>query len=582
MKKNKGLIRRFIPYYKPYLSTFICDMLCAFLCGMVALITPILIRRIINEGLNSGGISYEIIFKTGLLMLVFVILDSLANYYVSSTGHIMGTKMETDMRRDLFSHLQKLPYSYYDNTKIGQLMSRITSDLFDVTEFAHHCPEEFFMSSLKIIGAFIVLLGVNVKLTLIIFACIPVMLFFSIIMNRKMKSTFKAQRAQIGEINAGVEDSLLGIRIVKSFTNENIEEDKFKEGNDKFLKIKKKSYHYMGLFHSGIKFFDGFMYLTVVFSGAFFLKIKAINAADLVAYLLYVQTLLAAIRKLVEFTEQFQRGLTGFERFIEIIDTPVDIKEKEDAKELLNVKGTIEFNNVTFRYSSSSDSVLNNINLKVKPGENVALVGYSGGGKTTLVNLIPRFYDIDSGSILIDEVDIKDVTLKSLRENIGVVQQDVYLFSGSVYENIAYGKPGATKEEIINAARLANAHSFIEELPLGYDTYVGERGVKLSGGQKQRISIARTFLKDPKILILDEATSALDNESEYIVQKSLKELAKGRTTFTIAHRLSTIIDSERIIVLTKNGIEEEGTHKELMDKKGVYYKLYLKADQQID
>lgn len=577
MKKNKGTIRRFIPYYKPYLFTFTCDMLCAFFCGMVALINPILIRRIINEGLKIGGISYEIVFGTGILMLIFVIFDTLATYYISANGHIMGTKMETDMRRDLFAHLQKLPYSYYDNTKIGQLMSRITSDLFDVTEFAHHCPEELFMSTLKIVGAFIVLLGINVKLTLIIFACIPIMFVFSLIMNKKMKAMFKAQRKQIGEINSQVEDSLLGIRIVKSFTNEDVEEDKFENGNLTFLKIKKKAYHYMGLFHSGIKYFDGFMYLTVVFSGAFFLMGNLINAADLVAYLLYVQTLLTAIRKLVEFTEQFQRGLTGFERFLEIMDTPSDIIEKDNAGILENVKGNIEFKNVSFKYSSKSNAVLKGINLKVESGENIAVVGHSGGGKTTLLNLIPRFYDIDDGEILIDGVNIKDVTLKSLRENIGVVQQDVYLFSGSVYENIAYGKPGATYEEVKEAARLANAHSFIEELPDGYDTYVGERGVKLSGGQKQRISIARTFLKNPKILILDEATSSLDNESEYIVQESLKRLAEGRTTFTVAHRLSTIIDAKRIVVLTGKGIEEQGTHSELMDKKGIYYRLYTKV-----
>ena len=577
MKNKKGTIQRFLPYYKPYLHIFIMDMFCALVCGIISLINPILIRRIINEGLNLEGISYSIIFETGLVMLILAILNTLSNYYVSSQGHIMGTKMETDMRRDLFSHLQKLPYSYYDNTKIGQLMSRITSDLFDVTEFAHHCPEEIFMSTLKIVGAFIVLSFINVKLTLIIFALIPFMVFFTIIMNKKMRRMFKESRAQVGEINSQVEDSLLGIRIVKSFTNEAIEELRFKEGNDKFLEIKKKSYHYMGSFHSGIGFFDSFMYLAVVFFGAFFLMNKVINAADLVAYLLYVQTLLTAVRKLADFAEQFQRGLTGFDRFLEIVDTPSNIEEKEDALILNNVKGEIEFKNVTFKYSSKTHDVLKNVSLKVDKGENIAIVGHSGGGKTTLVNLIPRFYDIDSGEILIDGINIKDVTLKSLRENIGVVQQDVYLFSGSVYDNIAYGKPGASKEEIINAARLANAHNFIEELPNGYDTYVGERGVKLSGGQKQRISIARTFLKDPKILILDEATSSLDNESEYIVQKSLKELAKGRTTFTIAHRLSTIKDAGRIVVLTDKGIEEQGTHNELMDRKGVYYRLYLKT-----
>ena len=580
MKNKKGTILRFIPYYKPYIWVFIFDMLCALVCGIISLINPILIRRIINEGLNLEGISYSIIFQTGLIMLALAVLNTLANYYVSSQGHIMGTKMETDMRRDLFSHLQKLPYSYYDNTKIGQLMSRITSDLFDVTEFAHHCPEEIFMSTLKITGAFIVLSFINVKLTLIIFALIPFMVFFTILMNRKMRNVFKESRVQIGEINSQVEDSLLGVRVVKSFTNEDIEKERFKEGNDKFLSIKKKSYHYMGSFHSGIGFFESFMYLAVVFFGAFFLMKKGINAADLVAYLLYVQTLLTAVRKLADFAEQFQRGLTGFDRFLEIIDTPSDIEEKENAKALSDVKGEIEFKNIDFRYSRDTNKVLKNVSLKVESGENIAIVGHSGGGKTTLVNLIPRFYDIEKGEILIDSVNIKDVTLKSLRENIGVVQQDVYLFSGTVYDNIAYGKPGASKEEVINAAHLANAHNFIEELPNGYDTYVGERGVKLSGGQKQRISIARTFLKNPKILILDEATSSLDNESEYIVQKSLQELAKGRTTFTIAHRLSTIKDAKRIIVLTENGIEEQGSHNELMDKKGVYYRLYLKTTEE--
>ncbi len=579
MKNKRGTIRRFLPYYKPYLGTFILDMLCAFICGIISLINPILIRRIINEGLDSYGISYTIIFQTGLIMLILSVVNTFANYYVSSQGHIMGTKMETDMRRDLFAHLEKLPYSYYDNTKIGQLMSRITSDLFDVTEFAHHCPEEIFMSTLKIVGAFTVLSFINLKLTLLIFIFIPFMVFFSVILNKKMRAMFKESRKQVGEINSQVEDSLLGIRVVKSFTNESVEEEKFKKGNQKFLDIKKKSYHYMGIFHSGIGFFDSFMYLAVVFFGAFFLMKNVINAADLVAYLLYIQTLLTAIRKLAEFAEQFQRGMTGFDRFIEIIDTPVDISDKENASEIRDVSGEIEFKNVSFKYSKNTQDVLKNINLRVKAGENIAIVGHSGGGKTTMVNLIPRFYDIDEGSITVDGTDIRDIKQKSLRENIGVVQQDVYLFSGTVYENIAYGKPGASKEEIINAAKLANAHEFIKELPEGYESYVGERGVKLSGGQKQRISIARTFLKDPKILILDEATSALDNESEFIVQKSLKALAKGRTTFTIAHRLSTVKEAERIIVLTADGIVEEGNHKELMKKKNIYYKLYQRIHE---
>ena len=567
-------LKSFIPYYKPYLGVFFFDMLCALICTGIGLVNPILIRQVLNEGLGSASPNMQLIFTVCSIMLGLAIVDAFSNYYISSTGHVMGSRMETDMRNELFAHLQKLPYSYYDNTKIGQLMSRITSDLFDVTEFAHHFPEELVISVISIIGSFIILSSINLTLTVIIFSVLPLMLIYTVILNKKMKKMFAVSRKQVGEINSQVEDSLLGIRVVKSFTNEPIENSKFAKGNNKFLKIKKKSYHYMGLFSSGIRFFDGFMYLTVVFAGAMFIFRSQITAADLVAYLLYITTLLASIRKLVEMTEQFQRGITGFERFTEILKTPINIKDIKNAKVLQNVKGEITFDNVTFRYDSGMADILQTINLHIKAGENVALVGESGGGKTTLCSLIPRFYEVSEGRITIDGQDIKSVTQKSLRDNIGSVQQDVYLFSGSILENIEYGRPGATKDEIITAAKLANAHEFICQLENDYDTYVGERGVKLSGGQKQRISIARVFLKNPPILILDEATSALDNESEYIVQKSLERLAQGRTTLTIAHRLTTVKNADRILVLTKNGIEEEGTHDWLMNKQGSYYNLY--------
>jgi ATP-binding cassette, subfamily B, bacterial len=493
---------------------------------------------------------------------------------MANVGHMMGAKIETDMRKDLFSHLQNLSYSYYDNTKIGQIMARITSDLFDVTEFAHHGPEEYFIAALKIGVAFGILANTDIVLTLIIFSLIPIMLVSSMSFNSKMRRAFKKSRNQIGELNAQVEDSLLGVRVVKSFANEDVEEEKFRKGNEGFLNIKKEAYRYMAGFHSTIRLIDGIMYIVVVIVGAIFMVYGRITPPDFVAYLLYVSLLLTSIRRIVEFTEQFQRGMTGIERFIEIMDAPVEIDDAEDALPLGEVKGEIRFDHVNFKYSDNNKNVLSNIDLLVKAGENVALVGPSGSGKTTLCNLIPRFYDVTAGKVLVDGQDIKGVTIQSLRSQIGMVQQDVYLFSGSVYENIAYGKPGAPREEVIEAAKNAGAHQFILDLPEGYDTYVGERGVKLSGGQKQRISIARVFLKNPPILILDEATSALDNESELIVQQSLEKLAKGRTTFTIAHRLTTIKNATIILVLTENGIEEQGTHEELLKKQGVYSKLY--------
>ncbi len=575
-KKRSGrLIACFLPYFKPYFGILALDLLCAAFTTVCELVFPLIVRFITNEGMNNPeGLLVGTVLKLGALYLILRIADTAANYYMASIGHGMGARIETDMRRDLFSHLQELSFSYYDNTKIGQIMSRITNDLFEVTEFAHHCPEEFFIAGIKIVASFVILCGMNVWLTLIIFALLPPMFFFSLHFNRKMRDAFKRSRVKVGELNAQVEDSLLGIRVVKSFANEDVEREKFREGNDGFLGVKKLAYRYMAAFQSGVRMFDGVMYIAVVVVGALFMIDGQITMADLMAYLLYVTTLLTSIRRIVEFTEQFQRGMTGIERFDEIMRAPIEIKDEPDAAVLGGVEGDIRFEKVSFRYSDDQGEVLSDIDLHVKRGDNIALVGPSGGGKTTLCSLIPRFYEVTSGRILIDGRDIKAFTQKSLREHIGVVQQDVYLFSGSVYENIAYGKPGASREEVEAAARKAGAHEFILALPEGYDTYVGERGVKLSGGQKQRISIARVFLKNPPILILDEATSALDNESERLVQQSLEALSKGRTTFTIAHRLTTIRGASTILVLTENGIEEQGSHEELLRKNGLYSSLY--------
>lgn len=569
------LLKRFIPYFKKYKWILVLDLICASLTTVCELVFPMLVKYITEMGINNiGELTVSIILKVGIFYLILRIIDSMANFYMANTGHIMGAKIETDMRRDLFNHLETLSHSYYSEHKVGQIMARITSDLFDITEFAHHCPEEIFIATIKIIVSFIILCGVNIPLTLIMFASLPLIFVIVKFFNKRMRSAFKKQRHQVGEINSQVEDSLLGIRVVKSFANEDIESEKFEEGNKKFLDIKKISYLYMAGFQTSNRAFEGLLYITVVVAGSIFMINGKISPAELTAYLLYISTLLATLRTIIQFTEQFQRGMTGIERFIEIMDSPADITEKEDAVELENAQGNIRFEDVSFRYSEDNMEVLSRINLDIKKGDSVALVGPSGGGKTTLCNLIPRFYDVTEGRILIDGVDIKDLTLKSLRNSIGVVQQDVYLFSGTVYENILYGLPGASCEDVIEAAKLAGAHEFISNLENGYDTYVGERGVKLSGGQKQRISIARVFLKNPPILILDEATSALDNESEKIVQDSLEKLAKGRTVFTIAHRLTTIRNANLILVLTENGIEEKGTHKELIDKGGIYHNLY--------
>lgn len=574
-KSSFGLVRKFLPYYKKYKWILFLDLFCASLTTVCELVLPLIVREITGVATTSPeGVTVDLILRCGIIYIVLRIIDTCANFYMASVGHIMGTKIETDMRRDLFGHLQKLSFSYYDNTKVGTLMSRITTDLFDVTEFAHHCPEELFISGIKIICSFAILCTMNVYLTLIVFGCIPLIIFSLVFFRRRMKAAFTESRKQTGELNAQIEDSLLGIRVVKSFANEDLENEKFEKGNTRFLSIKKRAYYVMGGFQSTTRLFDGLMYIVVVIAGGLFLVYDKITAADYVAYLLFVTTLITSIRKLVEFSEQFQRGITGIDRFNEIMEIEPEIKDSQRATELTSVSGEIEFKNVSFSYESEKKQVLTNLNLKVSKGESIALVGPSGGGKTTLCSLIPRFYEVDSGDITVDGKSIKDVTLSSLRESIGVVAQDVYLFSGSVRENIAYGKKDATDEEIIEAAQAAGAHEFIMSLPSGYDTYVGERGVKLSGGQKQRLSMARVFLKNPPILILDEATSALDNESERIVQLSLERLAKGRTTFTIAHRLTTVKNADRILVLTGNGIEESGTHAQLLEKGGIYAELY--------
>ena len=566
-----------MPYFKKYKFILMFDLFCAALTTLTDMVLPMILRRLTNAGLGTYTLTREMIFRMAGLLLIMKIIDLFAGFYMTKTGHIMGAKIETDMRYDVFQHLQKLSDSYFNETKVGQIMARITSDLFDITEFSHHCPEEYFIGLIKIIVSFAILVRLNTLLTVILFLSIPLMIVFASKYNRRMRKGFKEQKRHIGVLNADIEDSLLGVKVVKSFANEDVEIEKFQKGNKKFLDIKSETYSSMAGFNTITKAFDGIMYIIVVLFGGLFLVEGKMSSGDIVAFILYVQTLLTTVRRIVEFTEQFQRGMTGIERFTEIMDQDIEIFDDEDAVDLENVKGKIEIKNVSFKYNNNNENVLNNISFTINPGQKVALVGPSGGGKTTLCNLIPRFYDVEDGEILVEGIDVRKIKLQSLRSNIGMVQQDVYLFSGTVRENILYGKPDATEQEIIDAAKAAGAYDFIMNLENGLDTYVGERGVMLSGGQKQRISIARVFLKNPPILILDEATSALDNKSEFIVQKSLENLAKGRSSLTIAHRLTTVQNADLILVLTEEGIIERGTHQQLMEQKGYYYNLYTQG-----
>ena len=572
MRKN---LKRLCSYYKPYMGIFLLDLFFAFLASAIALVIPLVVRYITsNVGSMTQTEAQNQILLIGGVLVVLVLVQFVANFYISDIGHVMGARIERDMRAEIFAHYQKLSFAFYDEQKTGQLMSRITSDLFDITELLHHGPENIAISLIKIIGAFVILSGISGYLTAAAFILVPFMFTYAYFLNKRMKRAFRQNRVKIAEINAQIEDNLSGIRVVKSFANEEIEKEKFKEGNNGFLAAKKNSYFYMGFFHSGMTAFTTLINVVVIVIGGMLLARKLVVVSDFVAFLLYINVFTDPIRTLIDFTEQFQNGYSGFERFVEILNIEPDIQDKKGAVKLTDVKGHVVFDDVSFKYNDTAHRVLKHINLDVPAGTYVALVGSSGGGKTTLCSLIPRFYDVTGGSISIDDKDIRDVTLKSLRDNIGIVQQDVYLFTGTVLENIRYGKPDATEEEIIEAAKLANAHEFIMGLPNGYNTDIGQRGVKLSGGQKQRLSIARVFLKNPPILIFDEATSALDNESENIVKDSLEKLAHNRTTFVIAHRLSTIKNAKRILVLTENGIEESGTHEELMEKNGVYAGLY--------
>lgn len=568
-------IKKMLSYYKPYMRIFVADMVFALLEAAAVLVIPILVRYITQDIIyRPADEALHSICLLGIFMVGLVAVECYCKYFISNYGHVMGAKMEYDMRAEIFAHYQKLSFSFYDDQKVGQLMSRITSDLFDITELLHHGPENLVISVIKIAGAFIILMSISPLLTLAAFLLIPVMFLYAFYFNRKMKRAFRRNRVQIAEINAQIEDNLSGIRVVKSFANEGIERKKFKVGNDGFLDAKKDSYRYMGGYHAGLGAFTLLIQIVVLVTGAVFITRDLVSVADLITFLLYINIFTEPVKTLIDFTEQFQNGYTGFERFMEILNVKPDIRDRKNAVNMKHVKGDIEFDNVSFRYEEQSEKVLNHINLSVKAGSYMALVGSSGAGKSTLCSLIPRFYDVTGGSIRIDGTDIRDIRLKSLRSHIGIVQQEVYLFVGTIYDNIRYGRPDATREEVIQAAKSANAHEFIMSMPDGYETDIGQRGIKLSGGQKQRISIARVFLKNPPILIFDEATSALDNESERVVQESLEVLAKNRTTFVIAHRLSTIRNAERILVLTEQGIEENGNHEELMAKDGVYRKLY--------
>lgn len=568
-------MKKMLGYYKPYLGVFCADMFFAILEAAAVLTIPILVRYITQDViLRPMDEAMHTIAMLGVLMAGLIAIECYSKFFICNYGHVMGAKMEYDMRAEIFAHYQKLSFSFYDDQKVGQLLSRITSDLFDITELLHHGPENIVISVIKILGAFVILLNISPILTVAAFILVPVMFVYAYFFNRKMKRAFKENRVQIAEINAQIEDNLSGIRVVKSFANEAVEQEKFKTGNDGFLRAKKNSYHYMGGYQAGLSAFNLSIQVVVLLAGAVFITKGYVSVTDLITFLLYISIFTEPIRTLIDFTEQFQNGYSGFERFIEILNIEPEIKDRENAEDMSEVRGDIEFDDVSFHYQDNSEKVLNHVNLSVEAGSYIALVGSSGAGKTTLCNLIPRFYDVTGGCIRIDGKDIRDIRLNSLRSHIGIVQQDVYLFVGTIYDNIRYGRPDATREEVIQAAKNANAHEFIMSMPNGYDTDIGQRGIKLSGGQKQRISIARVFLKNPPILIFDEATSALDNESEKVVQESLETLAKNRTTFVIAHRLSTIRNAEKILVLTDQGIEESGSHEQLMQQGGIYKNLY--------
>ena len=574
-KKNMGKWQRFFSYYMPYKGLFFADMFFAFAGAAITLVIPLIIRYITNTVIfYEADEALQVILKLALLMTGLVLLEAWCNFFIAYQGHIMGAKMEYNMRNEIFAHYQRLSFDFYDDQKVGQLMSRVTNDLFDISELFHHGPEDILISLIKFIGSFVILASINIRLTLVAFALIPFMFAFAWFFNKKMKAAFKANRARIADINATIEDNLSGIRVVKSFANEDAEMEKFRVGNSHFVEAKKNSYFYMGGFHSGLGAFMTMINIVVIVSGALFITKELVDVSVLITFLLYVNNFTEPVRKLINFTETFQNGISGYERFLEIMSIEPTVKDGPEAVEKKAFEGNVTFRDVSFKYNDNKDYVLRHVSLEVKAGEYVALVGSSGAGKTTLCSLIPRFYDVTEGSICVDGMDVRALKLRCLRSNIGIVQQEVYLFAGSIIENIRYGKPGAADEEVYEAAKKANAHDFIMSLPDGYNTDIGQRGIKLSGGQKQRLSIARVFLKNPPILIFDEATSALDNESERVVQESLESLAANRTTFVIAHRLSTIRNAQRILVLTEDGIAESGTHAELMGQKGVYYKLY--------